>query len=77
MQEKFIYFNSLIGIIMSTQSKKGQNKLIIALDVVGFVLIGVGAALIRFAKDDIISILGGFVMGGGITILSITRLIKK
>lgn len=57
--------------------KGGINPIIVALDVIGFILLFVGAGLIRFSKDEVISILGGFVLAGGVTILSITRLIQK
>ena len=58
--------------------KKGKVKtLIVSLDVIGFFLLLVGAAMIRYAKDEIVSILGGFVMAGGVTLLSLTRLILK
>ena len=56
-------------------SKRG-NTLLIALDIIGFALIFVGAWLIRYS-NDINSIIGGFVMAGGVAILSITRLIPK
>ena len=58
-------------------NKKGVNNLIIALDVIGFSLILLGGALIRFSKDEIISIIGGFVIAGGIVVLSITRLVTR
>ena len=53
------------------------NGLIIGMDVIGFALIFVGGALIRFSKEDISSIVGGFILAGGVAILSITRLISK
>ena len=57
--------------------KKGKaNTLLIALDVVGFSLLFLGGALIRFSRDDVISAIGGFVLAGGVTILTLTRLIK-
>ena len=59
-------------------AKKGKyNALLISLDIVGFALIFVGASLIRFSKDEIISITGGFVLAGGAAVLSISRLIPK
>jgi len=59
-------------------NKKSQfNTATIALDIVGFVLFFVGGALIRFSKDEITAIIGGFVVAGSVAILSITRLIQK
>ncbi len=57
--------------------KKAQSKLLIGMDIVGFSLIFVGGALIRFSKDEITSVIGGFVLAGGVTVLSLTRLIRK
>ncbi len=57
--------------------KKAQSKLLIGMDIVGFSLIFAGGALIRFSKDEVISVIGGFVLAGGVTVLSLTRLIKK
>jgi len=57
-------------------SKKGTS-LIIALDIVGFALVFIGAALIRYAKEEAIAVIGGFVLAGGVTVLSLTRLIHK
>ena len=63
---------------MESIGKKGKiNILILSLDIIGFFLLLVGAGMIRYAKDELISILGGFVMAGGVTLLSITRLIAK
>ncbi len=60
------------------RSKKAKGDiLIISLDVVGFTLVFLGAGLIRYARDEIISILGGFVMAGGVTLISLTRMIGK
>jgi len=56
--------------------KKGTS-LIIALDIVGFALVFTGAALIRYAKEETIAVIGGFVLAGGVTVLSLTRLIHK
>ena len=57
-------------------NKKG-NSLIIAFDIVGFALVFAGAALIRYAKEETIAVIGGFVLAGGVTVLSLTRLIHK
>jgi uncharacterized membrane protein len=59
------------------KNKGKANSLLISLDIIGFVLIFIGAALIRYTANDIYSILGGFVMAGGVTVLSLSRLIPK
>lgn len=56
---------------------KKVTSLIIALDIVGFALVFIGAALIRYAKEETIAVIGGFVLAGGVTVLSLTRLINK
>ncbi|MDP3640607.1 MAG: hypothetical protein Q8R53_05425 [Nanoarchaeota archaeon] len=53
------------------------HPFIFALDVVGFALIFVGVGLIRYARAEVISILGGFVMAGGVAVLSLTRWVGK
>ncbi len=58
-------------------NKKGASSIVMALDVIGFVLLVIGGALIRLSKDEVISILGGFVLAGGVTIISITRIIGR
>ncbi len=59
-------------------SKKAEAKLlIIAMDIVAFALLLTGGALIRFSKDEVLSIIGGFVLAGAVAILSLTRLINK
>jgi len=63
---------------MIMANKKGKlNVLLLSLDIIGFAILLIGAALIRFSKDEITSIIGGFVLVGAVAILSITRLIKK
>lgn len=63
---------------MENIGKKGKlNVLLLSLDIIGFCLLIVGAGLLRFAKDEIIAVLGGFVLAGGVTVLSLTRLIHK
>lgn len=58
--------------------KQGKiNTLIVCLDIIGFALLFLGAGLIRYTKDEVTSILGGFVLAGGVTLLSLTRLIGK
>lgn len=51
-------------------------SLVIALDIVGFALLLIGGAMIRFAKDEVFSIIGGFVLAGGVAVLSLTRMVK-
>jgi len=63
---------------MVNLTKQGKAKtLLIALDVLGFILLFIGAGIIRFAKDEVISILGGFVLAAAVAVLSITRAIGK
>ncbi len=58
--------------------KKGKiNALLLSLDIVGFSLLLIGAGLLRFAKDEIIAVLGGFVLAAGVTVLSLSRLMNK
>ncbi|MBS3124501.1 hypothetical protein J4437_07795 [Candidatus Woesearchaeota archaeon] len=62
----------------SSINKRGKIlPLVLSMDIIGFALVILGAAMIRLAKDEIFSILGGFVMAGGVALLSITRLIQK
>jgi hypothetical protein len=58
--------------------KKGKiHTIILALDIIGFFLLFVGAAMIRLGKDEIIPILGGFVLAGGIAVISLTKIFSK
>ncbi len=57
-------------------TKKG-TYLSVGLDIVGFALLLVGGALIRFSGNDVFSIIGGFVLAGGVAVLSLTRLIPR
>lgn len=58
--------------------KKGKiNVLVLSLDVIGFAILFVGAGLVRYSTSEIISILGGFVLAGGVTLLTLARLIPK
>lgn len=59
------------------EKKSGKLNVIILLDAVGFTLLFVGAALIRFSKDEVISLLGGFVLAGAVTVLTLTRFVSK
>ena len=52
------------------------HNLVVVLDVIGFSLLILGAAMIRFAREELFAILGGFVLAGGVAVLSATRLIK-
>ena len=58
-------------------NKKALSPIVIAMDVIGFALILLGAGMIRFAKDEILAILGGFVLAGGVAVLGITRFLSK
>lgn len=57
--------------------KASLGHLIVGMGIVGFALIFTGGALIRLAKDEITAVIGGFVLAGGVTVLSLTRLIQK
>ena len=59
------------------QSKGKADALILSMDIIGFVMIGVGAWIVRFAKEEVLGVVGGFVMAGGVALLSITRLVRK
>ena len=52
------------------------HNLVVVLDVIGFSLLILGAAMIRFAREELFAILGGFFLAGGVAVLSATRLIK-
>ena len=58
-------------------NKKALSPIVIAMDVIGFALILLGAGMIRLAKDEILAILGGFVLAGGVAVLGITRFLSK
>ena len=59
-------------------NKQGKvTSFFIALDVIGFAFVFLGAALIRFSREEVTAILGGFVLAGGVTLLSITRLCQN
>ena len=59
------------------ENKGKIDPLLIGLDILGFSLIFVGAALIRYSKDEVLSIIGGFVLAGGVTALTLTRFLGK
>jgi len=61
---------------MEMDKKARTHSLVVVLDVIGFSLLVLGAAMIRFAQEELFSILGGFVLAGGVAVLSVTRLIK-
>lgn len=58
-------------------SKRGRLALLIALDIIGFGVSIAGLAMIRFSKEEVSSIVGGFVVAGGMAVLAITRFIGK
>ena len=58
---------------MINKNKLGKFDIIRALDLIAFVLLFVGAGLVRYGNDEIVAILGGFVMAGAATILSLAR----
>jgi len=62
---------------MKRRGKLGLSPAILAMDIIGFALIFLGAGIIRYSKEEIISILGGFVLAGGVTIIGVTRFISK
>ncbi len=67
-----------VSIPAKMPGKQGKTSvLLLTLDVIGFALVFVGVGLIRFVKDEIAAILGGFVLAGGVALLSVTRLIPK
>ena len=57
--------------------RKGHVKISFILDVLGFISLIVGGAIVRFAKDEIVSILGGIVIAIGVGLLSISRYVAK
>lgn len=57
--------------------RKGNIKINLILDILGFTLLIVGGAIIRFAKDEVFSILGGIVIAIAVGLLSISRYIIK
>lgn len=59
-------------------TKKGEfSPLIVTIDIIGFLVVVVGAGIVRFAKDDIFGIVGGLVVGLGLAILGISRVVAK
>ncbi|MBI4448958.1 hypothetical protein HY641_02950 [Candidatus Woesearchaeota archaeon] len=57
--------------------KQDNLNFIIAMDIIGFALLFVGAGLIRYSKDEVISIIGGFVLAGAVTVLTLTRWLSQ
>jgi len=47
------------------------------LDLLGFALLIVGGGLIRYAKDELISVFGGIVIAIGVGLLSFARYLPK
>ncbi|MBI2669097.1 hypothetical protein HYX14_04615 [Candidatus Woesearchaeota archaeon] len=58
-------------------NKKGAINLAVILDLLGFALLIVGGGMIRYAKDELISIFGGVVIAIGVGLLSFSRYITK
>ncbi len=58
-------------------NKKGAFHLPVILDLLGFALLVVGGGMIRYAKDELISIFGGIVIAIGVGLLSFSRYIIK
>lgn len=58
-------------------NKKGTLHLPVILDLLGFALLVVGGGMIRYAKDEFISIFGGIVIAIGVGLLSFSRYIIK
>ena len=52
------------------------DPVVMVLDVVGFILIVLGGVVIRYAREEPLSILGGLVMAVGVTVLSVTRWVR-
>ncbi len=57
-------------------NKRGVFDIVRAFDIVGFVFLLIGGGLARFGNNEIVSILGTFVMAGGATILGLSRYIS-
>jgi len=57
--------------------RKGMARVPFILDLLGFALLIVGGGLIRYAKDELISIFGGIVIAIGVGLLSFSRYIIK
>ncbi len=58
-------------------NKKGVINLGVILDLLGFALLIVGGGMIRYTKDELISIFGGIVIAIGVGLLSFSRYITK
>lgn len=58
-------------------NKKGITRAPFILDLLGFALVVVGGGLIRYAKEELISIFGGVVIAIGVGLLSFSRYIGK
>jgi len=56
---------------------KGNIKINLILNILGFALLIVGGVIIRFAKDEIFSILGGIVIAIAVGLISISRYMAK
>lgn len=58
-------------------TKKGIARVPFILDFLGFALVVVGGGLIRYAREELISIFGGVVIAIGVGLLSFSRYIIK
>ncbi len=56
--------------------KKGNTSIII-IDVMAFFLMAVGAGLVRYAQNEVVSISGGVIVAIGLALLSISRYLIK
>ena len=63
--------------VIAKKGKIGSSTLIVSMDIIGFALIFVGAAMVRLSKEEVMAIAGGFVLAGGVAVLSITRYLSK
>ena len=62
---------------LTKKGRSGPGTLIISMDIIGFALIFVGAAMVRLSKEEVMAIAGGFVLAGGVAVLSITRYLSR
>ena len=57
---------------MFNPTKRGSSALI-ALDIIGFGLLFIGAIIVRYAKDEVLSISGSVIVAIGLALLAIAR----
>lgn len=53
--------------------RKGSFTIKNGMDIVGFALLILGGIMLRYGKDEFTAISGGFVIAGGMTIISLSR----